>query len=97
MTQDDKEDAIEYIISQIESGYIDLGCHDENEISVITEAITKQKGVALFGNENNPVIIGDTVSGLCPVCMTQFICITPRYYKEKNYGYCKKCGQKLKW
>ena len=27
--------------------------------------------------------------------MTEFICITPRYYRENGYGYCKECGQKI--
>lgn len=29
------------------------------------------------------------------LCLTEFICITPRYYIANNYGYCKQCRQKI--
>ena len=28
---------------------------------------------------------------------TEFVCITPKLYEEREYGYCKQCGQKLAW
>lgn len=61
------------------------------------EAVRKQTSMQIWGNRYNPVHTGDTVNGLCPICNTEFVCITPRYYKEKGYGYCKQCGQKLAW
>lgn len=61
------------------------------------EAVRKQTPMQIWGNRYNPVHTGDTVNGLCPICNTEFVCITPRYYKEKGYGYCKQCGQKLAW
>lgn len=51
----------------------------------------------IIGTEEFPVYVGDTVSGICPECMTDYVCITPRMYKEKRLGYCKECGQKLDW
>ena len=61
------------------------------------DALEKQLPKKLFGNKHNPVIVGDTVSGLCPKCLTEFVCITPRLYAEKGLGYCKECGQRLDW
>lgn len=55
----------------------------------------KQEPKKLFGNKYNPIHFGETVSGLCPVCLTEFICITPMYYRANGYGYCKECGQKI--
>jgi len=55
----------------------------------------KQIPIKLYENEYNPIHFGDTVKGLCPLCLTEFICITPRYYIANNYGYCKQCGQKI--
>ena len=71
-----------------------LKLNDEG-IDVVISALDKQTPKRLFGNQYNPIHFGDTVSGLCPVCMTEFICITPRYYRENGYGYCKECGQKI--
>ena len=39
MIQNEKNEAIDYIMSQLEYGYIDLGCHDENELEVIRQAM----------------------------------------------------------
>lgn len=39
MTEKEREEAIRYIISQLEDGYIDLGLHDQNELAVIKEAM----------------------------------------------------------
>jgi len=61
------------------------------------EALKKQKPNKIWGNEHNPIVTGDTVRGLCPICYTEFICITPRYYKGNGFGYCRQCGQKLDW
>lgn len=40
MTQNEKNEAIDYIMSQLEYGYIDLGCHDERELEIIRQAMT---------------------------------------------------------
>ncbi|MFG6383443.1 MAG: hypothetical protein K1V96_04205 [Lachnospiraceae bacterium] len=61
------------------------------------KAIKKQKGEKIFGNKYNPIHVGDTVSGLCPICLTEFVYITPRMYKANGFGYCKQCGQKIDW
>ena len=61
------------------------------------KALEKQIPQTFFENKFNKMHIGDTVNGICPVCFTDFVCITPKYYKEEGYGYCKQCGQKLDW
>lgn len=63
----------------------------------LEKCVEKQVPRKLWGNKWNPVHVGDTVSGFCPVCMTEFVCATPIMYKANNYGYCKACGQKLDW
>ena len=63
----------------------------------IYEACKKQTPMQILGNKYNPVHVGDTVNGLCPICNTKFVCITPKLYEEREYGYCKQCGQKLAW
>ena len=39
MTQNEKKEAIDYIMAQLEDGYVDLGCHDENELEVTRQAM----------------------------------------------------------
>lgn len=39
MTKQRKEEAIKYIISSLEDGYLDLGLHDQDELAVIKEAM----------------------------------------------------------
>lgn len=39
MTQNEKREAINYIMAQLEYGYVDFGCHDENELKVMRQAI----------------------------------------------------------
>lgn len=72
--------------------YRNLGTVEELRV-----ARDKQVAKQLFGNESNPIVTGETVSGFCPDCLTKFICITPAFYKANGYGYCKECGQKLDW
>ena len=55
----------------------------------------KSRITKLIGSEYYPVHIGDTVSGLCGNCLTTFVCITPKFYRENNFGYCKQCGYKI--
>ena len=63
----------------------------------IYEACKKQTPMQIWGNKYNPIHVGDTVNGLCPICNTEFVCIAPKLYEEREYGYCKQCGQKLAW
>lgn len=89
-------DALNVAIQTIEEiqQYRALGSVEECK-----EAKEKQIPKELLENGRNPVYIEntDTVSGLCPVCLIEFNCIIPRYYKANGYGYCRKCGQKLDW
>lgn len=39
MLQNKKQEAIDYIMAQLDDGYIDLGLYDENEIEVIRKAV----------------------------------------------------------
>ena len=45
MTEQDKKDAVRYIEAQLESGYIDLGVHDEDEIEIVREAMAMWKAI----------------------------------------------------
>lgn len=81
--------------------YFDCSC-DCTDCAVVNcefvkNAVARQIPKKIWGNECNPVYIGDTVKGLCPICSTEFACITPRLFKQEGYGYCKQCGQKLVW
>ena len=84
-----EQEAIEYIENH---GYIS---DDVKDMAI--KALEKQMPKKIIGTEEFPVYAGDTVSGICPECMTDYVCITPRMYKEKGLGYCKECGQKLDW
>ena len=76
---------------------VEIDAYYEGAILKGIEALDKQKAVQLLGDKDNPIYIEETVSGLCPICLEKFICITPMMYKANGYGYCKKCGQKIKW
>lgn len=39
MTEKRRKEAIEYIDAQLESGYIDLGSHDQDELEIVEEAM----------------------------------------------------------
>ena len=39
MTEQRKEEAIKYIMSSLEDGYLDLGLHNQDELTVIKEAM----------------------------------------------------------
>lgn len=64
---------------------------------IVIKALKKQIPKSIVGNEYNPVHVGDTVNGMCPECMSNFVCITPKTYKARGFGYCKECGQKMDW
>ena len=66
-------------------------------LGMAIKALEKQMPKKIIGTEEFPVYVGDTVSGICPECMTDFTCITPLMYKARGFGNCKRCGQKLDW
>lgn len=39
MDANERKEALEYVLSQIECGYVDLGSHDKNAIDVVNEAL----------------------------------------------------------
>lgn len=39
MTEQQRKEAIDYIMSCLEDGYLDLGLHDQNELEVVKEAM----------------------------------------------------------
>lgn len=43
MTDNDRKYAIECIDYQLENGYLDLGCHDQDELEVVREAMSALK------------------------------------------------------
>ena len=45
MTEQRREEAIKYIESQLEDGYIDLGMHDKDELEIIKEAMCLLKAI----------------------------------------------------
>lgn len=50
MTEQNRADALQYIESQLEDGYIDLGINDEDELEIIKEAINLLKTVDKFNS-----------------------------------------------
>lgn len=48
MAEQDRTEAFRYIESQLNSGYIDLGAHDEYELEIVKEAIQTLKMVDEF-------------------------------------------------
>ena len=39
MTKERREEAIEFILGQLENGYLDLGMNDQEELEVVKEAV----------------------------------------------------------
>ena len=37
------KESLEHILCQANHGYVDLGCHDENEIKIVIEALMLYK------------------------------------------------------
>lgn len=50
MTEQRREEAIKYIESQLEYGYIDLGINEQDELEIIKEAISVLKMVDKFNS-----------------------------------------------
>lgn len=91
MTDQDRKEALRYINSQLEYGYIDLGTHDENELKIIKEALEKQipKKPIIWENRHyfSPTP-NDDWGYECPCCGNQEI-----DYPEHHCD----CGQALDW
>lgn len=91
MTDQDRKEALRYINSQLEYGYIDLGTHDENELKIIKEALEKQipKKPIIWENRHyfSPTP-NDDWGYECPCCGNQEI-----DYPEHHCN----CGQALDW
>ena len=45
MTEQRRKEAFGYIEAQLESGYVDLGFHDQDELEIVKEAIQTLKAV----------------------------------------------------
>lgn len=56
MTQSDREYAIERIKSQLEDGYVDFGCHDEDELKIIEQAMSALIAIEQFRWERDVAI-----------------------------------------
>lgn len=50
MTEQRREEAIKYIESQLEYGYIDLGINEQDELKIVQEAISILKIVDKFNS-----------------------------------------------
>lgn len=48
MTEERRANAFKYIEAQLESGYVDLGFHDQDELEIVKEAIRTLKMVDEF-------------------------------------------------
>ena len=54
MTEQRRKDAIEYIMGQLEDGYIDLGLHDQDELMIVEEAmelLIEKESLKMTNNE----------------------------------------------
>jgi len=45
MTEERRAEAFEYIEAQLDSGYIDLGFHDQDELEIVKEAMQTLKTI----------------------------------------------------
>ena len=43
MTEQQRKDAVEYIMGQLDYDYIDLGIHDKDELEIVKEAMALLK------------------------------------------------------
>ena len=48
MTEQRRKDAFEYIEGQLNNGYIDLCCYDQDELAIVKEAIKILKSIDAF-------------------------------------------------
>lgn len=87
MTDNDRKYAIECIDYQLEDGYIDLGCHDQDELEVVKEAINKQvpQNVVV-----EPYFYGENY--YCPSCRGY---LGGDHNDLRDIKFCVKCGQRI--
>lgn len=69
MTEQRREEAIEYIESQLKYGYVDLGINDQDELLIIEEAIKTLKIIDKF----NSIEINEKVDNCCSGCVYEDI------------------------
>lgn len=90
MITENREDSIKYIQVQLNAGYIVLGTHDEDELEVVKEVVSKQVAKHPF-DKGNP----DWHIMCCPSCDRIFWSSGAHVKYEPKY--CEKCGQKIDW
>ena len=49
----DRKSAIEYIKGQLEDGYVDIGCHDVDELEIIKEAMSALETLELMNHSSD--------------------------------------------
>ena len=54
MSMTNREECIKHIEAQLESGYLDLGAHDEDEIEIVKEAMALLKVIDKFADIGKP-------------------------------------------
>lgn len=55
----------------------------------------RDRPMKLFQNSKSVHFGGKIIAGKCPVCLGEFVCTEPKKFREKGWGYCKQCGQKI--
>ncbi len=105
MTENDRKYAIECIDYQIENGYLDLGCHDQDELEVVREAMSAlkvleqvrwERDVDISQLEELGLSLGQKVDHVKEVVNKQ----TPQniavesYFYGENY-YCPSCNKHI--
>ena len=68
MTEQRREEAIEYIESQLKYGYVDLGINDQDELLIIEEAIKTLKIIDKF-NSIGIIEHNEKVDNCCSGCI----------------------------
>ena len=84
MTNEKNFESFNYILGQLQCGYVDLSWHDENELKIVKQAIEKQMPQKVI---NKGRFYG--YACYCPICS--------EIVTNKRSEYCNKCGQALDW
>lgn len=87
-----RAEALRYIKAQLENNYIDLGIHEEEEMTLIKEALEKyfvaKKPYDSCGKDDWHIVY-------CPSCDRIFWNSSQWMHYEPQW--CEKCGQKIDW